>query len=173
MPAANNILSISLYVYNLVQSFILAWYMSACMPNIHYAKSYVFAYVNCCIYYNARISMPVDMLSSVYLLICQMLGVPTYIETTTAICCIKCTIYFDHMLYVICRLSYAKAYMPVFVCWVPYASQLLWVCYRTSLYAYLSTSLCMLYHRSHMPVTVYLHLYAGTWVPSLFYKSPS
>jgi hypothetical protein len=34
------------------------------------------------------------------------------------------------------------------------------------LYAYLSTSFCMLYVQSHMPVAVCLHLYAGTWVPS-------
>jgi hypothetical protein len=34
------------------------------------------------------------------------------------------------------------------------------------LYAYFSTSFHMLYVRSHMPVAVCLHLYAGTWLPS-------
>jgi hypothetical protein len=95
MPATDSILSISLYVYNLVQSFILACYMPAYMPSIHYAKSYVFAYVNRCIYYNARISMPVDMSSSV----------STYMPNALSL-----------MLCVICRLTYAKACMPVFVC---------------------------------------------------------
>jgi hypothetical protein len=66
-------------------------YMPAYMPNIHYVKSYVFAYVKCCIYYSTRISMPVDMLSSVYLLICQML-------------------------YPICYVLYAGCLMPRLVC---------------------------------------------------------
>jgi hypothetical protein len=32
------------------------------------------------------------------------------------------SISFDHMLYVICRLSYAKSHMLVFICWMPCAS---------------------------------------------------
>jgi hypothetical protein len=70
----------------------------------------------------AKAGMPVDMLSTLYLLICQMLWVPPCIETTIAICCVKCSICFDHMLYVICRLSYAKAHMSFFICWMPCAS---------------------------------------------------
>jgi hypothetical protein len=101
MPATNSIVSISLYVCSLVQSFILAWYMPAYMPNIHYAKSYVFAYVNCYICYSAIVSVPVSISSSV----------STYMPNALS-----------HMLCVICRLSYAKARMPVFICWMPCAS---------------------------------------------------
>jgi hypothetical protein len=100
MPATDSIVSISLYVCSLMQNFIWACYMPAYMPNIHYAKFYVFAYVNCCIYYNTRISMPVNMSSSV----------STYMPNTLS-----------HMLCVICRLSYAKARMPVYICWMPCA----------------------------------------------------
>jgi hypothetical protein len=89
-----NSFSVSLYVYNLVQSVILACYTPAYMPNFHCAKFYVFAYVNCCICYCAIVSMPVDMSSSV----------STYMPNALS-----------HMLCVICRLSYAKARMPVFV----------------------------------------------------------
>jgi hypothetical protein len=62
------------------------------------------------------------MLSSAYVFICQMLWVPPCIKTTVAICCVKCSIYFDHMLYVICRLLYAKSHVLVFICWMPCAS---------------------------------------------------
>jgi hypothetical protein len=65
--------------------------MPAYMPNIHYVKFYVFAYINQYICYNARISMPVDMSSSVYLLIGQML-------------------------YPICYVLYAGCHMPRLVC---------------------------------------------------------
>jgi hypothetical protein len=69
----------------------LAWYMPAYMPNIHYVKFYVSAYANLYTCYSARISMPVDMLSSVYLLICQML-------------------------HLICCMLYAGCHMPRLVC---------------------------------------------------------
>jgi hypothetical protein len=75
MPATDSILSISLYVYGLVQSFILAGYMP-----VLYA------------YHSAIVSMPVNMSSSV----------STYMPKALS-----------HMLCVICRLSYAKARMPV------------------------------------------------------------
>jgi hypothetical protein len=132
MPATDSILSISLYVYNLVQSFILACYMPAYMPNIHYAKSYVFAYVNCCICYSAIVSMPVNISSSV----------STYMPNALS-----------HMLCVICRLSYAKARMPVFVCWMPCASY----CKFT-----VESVICLSQYQ-------FLHaiLYAGTWVPNI------
>jgi hypothetical protein len=92
---------VSVYVSSIVQSFIWAYYRPAYMPNVHYAKSYVFAYVSCCIYYSTRISMPVNISSSV----------STYMPSALS-----------HMLHVICRLSYAKARMPVFVCQMPCAS---------------------------------------------------
>jgi hypothetical protein len=47
--------------------------MSADMPNIYYVKFYIVACVNLYISYSARISMLVDVLSSVYLLLCQMM----------------------------------------------------------------------------------------------------
>jgi hypothetical protein len=68
----------------------------------------------------------------------------------------------SHMLCVICRFIYVE-------CHVLAVASL----HSDQLYAYLSTSLCMLCHRSHMPVTVYLHLYAGTWVPNICCKMPS
>jgi hypothetical protein len=87
-----------------------------------FVKFYVFAYPNLYICNSARFSMPVEMLSILYLLICQMLWVPSCIETTVDFCYDKFSICFDHMLYVICRLSYAKARMPVYICWMPCAS---------------------------------------------------
>jgi hypothetical protein len=64
---------------------------------------------------------------------------------------------------------YAGCHMPRLVCRFLYVEcHVLAVASLQSdqLYAYFSTSFHMLYVRSHMPVTVYLHLYAGTWVPS-------
>jgi hypothetical protein len=128
--------------------------MPAYMPNIHCVKFYVFAYVNLYICYSAIVSMPVDMLSSVYLLMCQML-------------------------YPTCYVLYAKARMPVFVCWMPCASY----CKFTVKSAYMPISVpvyaCYIICRhmsakyllwdakfAYMPVAVCLQLYAGTWVPS-------
>jgi hypothetical protein len=73
------------------------------------------------------------------------------------------------MLYPICYVLYADCHMPRLVCRFIYVEcHVLVVTSLQSdqLYAYLSTSFCMLYARSHMPVAVCLHLYAGTWVPS-------
>jgi hypothetical protein len=98
----------------------------------------------------------------------------------------------SHMLCDICRLSYAKARMPVFVCWIPCASYCKFtvksaympisvpvsacyiICRHMSAQYLLWDAKCfisrviwwMLYAKSHMPVAVSLHLYAGTWVPS-------
>jgi hypothetical protein len=115
-------------------------YMPAYMPNLYYVKFYVFAYISCCIYYSTRISMPVDMLSSVYLLICQVLYPICYVIYAGC-----------HMSRLICQLVYIECHVLVVI-----SSQ------SDQLYAYFSTSFHMLYVRSHMPVTVYLHLYAGT-----------
>jgi hypothetical protein len=101
MPATDSILSISLYVCSLMQSFIWAYYMPAYMPSIHYAKSYVFAYINLYICYRAIVSMSVNISSSVSVYMPNALS---------------------RMLYVICRLSYAKARMLVYICWMPCAS---------------------------------------------------
>jgi hypothetical protein len=66
------------------------------------------------------------------------------------------SICFDYMLYVICQVSYVSFYMLSTMC------ELLQVCNHISLYAYFSTSFCMLYVKSRMPVIVYLHLYVST-----------
>jgi hypothetical protein len=170
MPAANSILSISLYVYSLVQSFILVcymptvvcqivclreisylelstyyykqitiWYMPAYMPNIHYAKFYVFAYVNLYICYSTRISMPVDMLSSVYLLICQMLYPTCYVLYAGC-----------HIPRLVCRFLYVECHVLVVASLHP--NQLI----------------CLSQYQ-------FLHaiLYAGTWVPNICCKMPS
>jgi hypothetical protein len=125
----SSIVSINLYIYILVQSFVLVcymptvvcqivclreisylelstyyykqitmWYMPAYMPNIHYAKSYVFAYDNLYICYSAIISMLVSMLSTIYLFICQMLY---------PICCVLYAGY--HMPRLICQFLYVDA----------------------------------------------------------------
>jgi hypothetical protein len=57
---------------------------------------------------------------------------------------------------VICQGSYASLYV------LNTMSKLLQVYSYISLYAYLSTSLCMLSVKTRMSATVYLHLYAGT-----------
>jgi hypothetical protein len=91
MPATDSILSISLYVYNLVQSFILACYMPAYMPNIHCAKSYVFAYASLYICYSAMVKYASwDVKFSIYL-------------------------------YAKCFISYAVCYMPAVICQGSYA----------------------------------------------------
>jgi hypothetical protein len=190
--------------------------MPAYMPNIHCAKFYVFAYVNCCIYYNARISMPVDMLSSVYLLICQMLYPICYVlyagcHMPRLVCrfiyveyrmlasyCefaiipvympISVPVYACSVTDLICQLQYTCIYMPAHECQISvvrcqvslyanlgcYMSNCyLWVNMPSALFQELYVEFFVLYVKSHMPVTVYLHLYAGTWVPRLFYELSS
>jgi hypothetical protein len=69
------------------------------------------------------------------------------------------------MLYPICYVLYAGSHMPRLICRFIYVEcHVLVVTSLQSdqLYVYLSTSSCMLYARSHRPVTVYMHLYAGT-----------
>jgi hypothetical protein len=73
------------------------------------------------------------------------------------------------MLYPICNVLYAGCHRPRLVCRFIYVECHVLVAASLQsdrLYAYLSISFCMLYARYRMPVTVYLHLYAGTWVPS-------
>jgi hypothetical protein len=120
MPAANSVVSISLYVCRLEQSFAWACYMPACMPNIHYAKFYVFAHICLFTCYNIIVSMPVDISSSVYMLdwdmpsaLSHMLWVSPCIETTIAIYCDKSSI---------CFIPYAMWYMPAVICQGSYAS---------------------------------------------------
>jgi hypothetical protein len=119
MPAANSLLSTSLYVYNLGQSFILAWYMPACMPNIHYVKFYVFAHIYLFTCYSIIVSMPVDISSSVYMLdwdmpsaLSHMLWASPCIETAIAIYCDKSSI---------CFIPYAMCYVPAVICQGSYA----------------------------------------------------
>jgi hypothetical protein len=84
--------------------------------------------------------MTVVIVSIVYLFICQML-------------------------YLICYMLYAGCHIPSLICWFLYVEsrvQAIASLQSDQLYAYFSTSLCMLYAKSRMPVIVYLHLYAGT-----------
>jgi hypothetical protein len=61
MPAANSIISISLYVYSLMQSFTWACYMPALYAN----KFYIYPYINLYTCYNAIVSMSVNISSLV------------------------------------------------------------------------------------------------------------
>jgi hypothetical protein len=131
--------------------------MPTYMPNIQYAKSYVFAYVNCCIYYRARISMPVNMLSSIYLLICQILWVPPCIETTVDLCYNKSSICFGYMLYdympvAICQISHDSYSILAFICRHMSAKYLLW----DAKLAYMSNC----YLSVNMPSALFQELYA-------------
>jgi hypothetical protein len=215
MPAADSILSISLYAYSLVQSFIWACYMPVYMPSIHYAKSFVFAYINQYICNSARFSMPVEMLSTLYLLICQVLYPICYVlyagyHMPRLICqflYIECHVLvvtslqsdqliclsqyqFLHalcyMLDLRCQLQYTCIYMPAQKCQISvvrcqvslYAN----LCCFMSISVYMPSALfqelyaeCfVLYAKfAYIPVAVCLHLYAGTWVPNLFYELSS
>jgi hypothetical protein len=178
MPAASSMLSIS------YMSAVLCKVLSGhviyrfYMPTTRcYVKLYVFACVNQYICYSARFIMPVNISSSV----------SAYMPNALS-----------HVLCVICRLSYAKARMPVYICWMPCAS-----CYKFTvrsviclsqyqfphalsqiLYASCSILAFICRHMSakyllwyakfaYMPVAVYLHLYAGTWVPNICCDMPS
>jgi hypothetical protein len=109
------------------------------------------------------------------------LHVSTSISATVldSVCQLTCQVQYllvCQMLYLICYVLYAGCHMPRLVCQFLYLEcHVLVVTSLQSdqLYAYLSTSFCMLYARSHMPVTVYLHLYAGTWVPNICCDMPS
>jgi hypothetical protein len=113
MPVAtyvccNSIISISLCIYSLVQSFVLACYMPAYMPNIYYVEFYIVACVNLCICYNTRINMTFDMLSSV------SIYMPSAMSTTLhRDYCKQITIYYMpavicQMLCALCQVSYAS-----------------------------------------------------------------
>jgi hypothetical protein len=86
------------------------WCMS-CFDSFN-VKFYVVACVNLCICYNARISMPVDMLSLVSIYMPNATSTTLYRDC----CC--------YLLYVICRLSYVKSCMPT-----PYVGLLYAECY--------------------------------------------
>jgi hypothetical protein len=65
----------------------------------------------------------------------------------------------------ICYMLYAGCHMPRLICRFLYAEYHVLATMSLQLdqlYACFSTSLCMLYAKSRMPVAVYLHLYAGT-----------
>jgi hypothetical protein len=119
--------------------------------------------------------MPVEILSTIYLFICQVLWIPPYIETTIAICYIKFSICFGYLPCVICRLSYAKARMSVYICWVPYASEFtiisiympisvpVYACFMLKLayqlqyiYIYMSAHECLI-----LPMSCQVSLYAN------------
>jgi hypothetical protein len=115
--------------------------------------------------------MPVGMLSPVYLFICQMLWVPSCIETTVDLCYDKFSIYFGYLLCVICRLLQAKSHMPTFICRIPCASYS-----HISLHVNLSTSFHMLCVKSRivcMPIFICRHMSAKSFlrVAKLAYMS--
>jgi hypothetical protein len=105
MPATDSILSISLYVYSLVQSFILAYYMPVLYANN--SISYPRLSICYCKQFAMSNSMPLYMstcISATELeLVCQL----TYQVQYLLIC---------QMLYPICYMLYAGCHMPRLIC---------------------------------------------------------